>query len=444
MPEQQRPAGEHRRLFILAAATVAGFTANAAALLAGITIVLPHFLYLPIILASYWFPRRGTLFALAVGLGYLGLVLPFAGTDTALLVSSASRAAVFLAIGVVVSILTLRMREGERRYRGVFDNSEAGTFLVAFGDAEPVIEEANYRGAVMLGSMPKEIVGEPVTRFLKDPDAGIRFLERIRSEGALYEYEDSLLRTDGGIVSVIVSGGRLSDDQAILTVIDITDRKAAETALREANAKLNTLGRLTRNDLLSAVSALFARVEEGMERFEDPDVLRCLGGLDRAARLVQRRAEITRDYQDLGLRPPDWQYPQGMILDVASRLEMPGIEVHSWLERLELYADTMLEAVFLNLLDNAAAHGKTASRVVVTYRLLDGGLEIYVEDDGVGIPEAQKERIFEYGMGSQGGLGLFLVREILSLTGMTIRETGTPGEGARFVIRVPEGGYRIV
>ncbi len=68
---------------------------------------------------------------------------------------------------------------------------------------------------------------------------------------------------------------------------------------------------------------------------------------------------------------------------------------------------------------------------------------ISVEDDGVGIPEEGKERIFDYGVGSEGGLGLFLVREILAITNMTIRETGTPGKGARFEIHVPPGGYRI-
>ena len=40
-------------------------------------------------------------------------------------------------------------------------------------------------------------------------------------------------------------------------------------------------------------------------------------------------------------------------------------------------------------------------------------------------------------------MGLFLIREILALTGITIRETGVPGSGARFEILVPEGKYRL-
>jgi signal transduction histidine kinase len=64
------------------------------------------------------------------------------------------------------------------------------------------------------------------------------------------------------------------------------------------------------------------------------------------------------------------------------------------------------------------------------------------ENDGNGIPNAEKELIFRRGYGKNTGLGLFLVREILGITGMTIRETGDPGKGALFEITVPEGVYR--
>ncbi|MEM2123977.1 MAG: ATP-binding protein, partial [Methanolinea sp.] len=64
------------------------------------------------------------------------------------------------------------------------------------------------------------------------------------------------------------------------------------------------------------------------------------------------------------------------------------------------------------------------------------------EDDGVGIPGEEKERIFEYKYGKNTGLGLFLVHEILAATGISVRETGTPGRGARFEIRVPHRLWR--
>ena len=54
----------------------------------------------------------------------------------------------------------------------------------------------------------------------------------------------------------------------------------------------------------------------------------------------------------------------------------------------------------------------------------------------------QKERIFKRGFGMNMGLGLTLSREILSITGLAIRETATPGAGARFEIAVPDEDFR--
>jgi len=64
------------------------------------------------------------------------------------------------------------------------------------------------------------------------------------------------------------------------------------------------------------------------------------------------------------------------------------------------------------------------------------------EDDGTGIPPGEKEKIFERGYGKNTGMGLFLSREILAITGISITGNGEPGKGARFEIRVPPGKFR--
>ena len=64
------------------------------------------------------------------------------------------------------------------------------------------------------------------------------------------------------------------------------------------------------------------------------------------------------------------------------------------------------------------------------------------EMDGLGIVTDEKERIFERGSGRNTGFGMFLVREILSLAGITITETGEPEKGARFEIIIPFVAYR--
>jgi signal transduction histidine kinase len=51
-------------------------------------------------------------------------------------------------------------------------------------------------------------------------------------------------------------------------------------------------------------------------------------------------------------------------------------------------------------------------------------------------------QIFGMGYGNHTGIGLFLAREILSITGLSIKEVGEEGKGARFEILVPEGKWR--
>ncbi|MDD1694555.1 MAG: ATP-binding protein, partial [Methanoregula sp.] len=63
---------------------------------------------------------------------------------------------------------------------------------------------------------------------------------------------------------------------------------------------------------------------------------------------------------------------------------------------------------------------------------------------GAGIAVEDKKRLFERGFGHHTGLGLFLSREILAITGITITENGEPGKGARFEILVPDGTWRSV
>jgi len=64
------------------------------------------------------------------------------------------------------------------------------------------------------------------------------------------------------------------------------------------------------------------------------------------------------------------------------------------------------------------------------------------EDNGAGIFGDDKEKIFNRGHGKNTGFGLTISREILLITGITIRETGQPGKGARFEIVVPKGMCR--
>ena len=105
---------------------------------------------------------------------------------------------------------------------------------------------------------------------------------------------------------------------------------------------------------------------------------------------------------------------------------------------------TLVEKVFYNLVDNSIRYGGSVSAIRFFLLVSDEGLTLVCEDDGVGIPDDQKQAIFERGVGRNTGMGLFLSREILGITGITIVENGVYGSGARFEIFTPRGAYRFV
>ena len=122
---------------------------------------------------------------------------------------------------------------------------------------------------------------------------------------------------------------------------------------------------------------------------------------------------------------------------------MNDLPLRMELGSLEMFADPIVEKVFYNLVNNTIEHGGEVSEIRMSCQSMDGGLLVIYEDDGRGIPTEEKEKIFEYGYGEGTGFGLFLSREILSVAGMTIKENGIPGKGARFEIMIPGGQFRL-
>jgi signal transduction histidine kinase len=97
--------------------------------------------------------------------------------------------------------------------------------------------------------------------------------------------------------------------------------------------------------------------------------------------------------------------------------------------------------VVSNLLENAARHAPAQSTVWIRARPADDHLEIEVTDEGLGVPEFERERIFEpfrRGEGSRSsGIGLAICKAIVEAHGGTIVIGGLTGQGARFVFTLP-------
>ena len=162
------------------------------------------------------------------------------------------------------------------------------------------------------------------------------------------------------------------------------------------------------------------------------------------ANVIDRQISFTRDYHKLGAMAPVWQNVAEIIEWTKQSLLVRNITIRAEFSDLEVFSDPLLEKVFYNIMDNALRYGGE-KMTTIRFSLREEGdsLIICCEDDGIGIDEENKDLIFNRGYAHNTGLGLFLSREILGITEMTITETGIFGKGARFEIRVPKGSFRF-
>jgi two-component system sensor histidine kinase KdpD len=104
----------------------------------------------------------------------------------------------------------------------------------------------------------------------------------------------------------------------------------------------------------------------------------------------------------------------------------------------------LIDQALTNVLENAARFTPPGRRIDVSVARWHDGVQVRVADQGPGVPEADRERIFEpfvRGEGSGGtGLGLAIARAIVEAHGGTIRAGDAPGSGTAVVVELPAGG----
>jgi signal transduction histidine kinase len=104
-------------------------------------------------------------------------------------------------------------------------------------------------------------------------------------------------------------------------------------------------------------------------------------------------------------------------------------------------ADSLLRQLFYNLIDNTLKYGGKATQIRIHYNIADKNqLRLFYEDNGVGIQSDEKRKLFREGhtTGKGSGYGLYLIGKMMEVYGWTMQETGTPGEGAHFIITMPK------
>jgi PAS domain S-box-containing protein len=225
---------------------------------------------------------------------------------------------------------------------------------------------------------------------------------------------------------------------------DITERKRGEDALRLANTKLTLITSITRHDITNKIMELQAYRKKLEKELPDPRFREYFQKINAAADGIAAMIRFTKEYETIGITTPAWQDCRSLLDTVARDVPLGNVTMKNGIPPgREVFADPLIARVFYNLLDNAVRYGGKISTIRFYERESNGTYTIVCEDDGNGIPAADKERVFDQGFGKNTGHGLAISREILAISEITITETGDPGRGARFEISVPEGKFRI-
>ena len=304
---------------------------------------------------------------------------------------------------------------------------------------------ANTSLAAYLNKRSVDLIGTPVYNHMPPEEAENyrqQAVEAIRKKTMVQFEVESRGKTL--IVShypVLDAGGNVI--QIGLLTFDISERKRLENALQSVTKKISLLNTVIFSDIQNKIFVQMGYQELLKRSTVDPRLVEYLDKEESAVREIVTSLQFARQYNDMGANPPRWQNMQEVLLFALSHLDIGSLSRDFRLEGLSVYADSLLERVFFNLIENIVQHGKGATVIRAWHEVAGDNMRIILEDDGPGIPDAHKERIFSKGVGTSGSVGLFLSREILSITGITIRETGVPGKGARFEILVPKGSYRI-
>jgi PAS domain S-box-containing protein len=343
--------------------------------------------------------------------------------------------------------MQIALTESEAWYRILFEHTGAATVII---NDNTIIDQANSEFETVTGYTREEVEGKISWTKLIDPED----LDRV-----LKYHEDRSTDPDSTpttyTVRMIHKSGEKKTLHAMVTLIpgtrkriasyvDISEQKKSEEALSQVNRKLNLLSSITRHDIINQLMILKGFLTLLEEKSTDPELLEYIDRSNKSVQNIDHQISFTRDYQDMGVNAPTWQNIKRTIINAKGALTLGIVTIEVDRPDLEIFADPLFEKVFYNLIDNSLKYGGTQLRTIsISSQETQDGLVIIYEDDGAGIADTDRSHLFERGFGKHSGFGLFLSREILSITGITIEENGSGKSGAHFIIHVPKGMYQF-
>jgi signal transduction histidine kinase len=209
--------------------------------------------------------------------------------------------------------------------------------------------------------------------------------------------------------------------------------------------RLEALNQLLRHDIRNDMTVIMAhgeRLRDGDGDEASLDLL--LEKVEHVVELTETARNLTETMRtdEVDLQPVGLDRVLGNVLeDVRTTYPDATVEVDGEVPSVPVRADDMLPSVFKNLLNNAVQHhDREEPHVEVGVDVENGTVAVTVADDGPGIPDAMKERVFEHGEAGPGsggsGLGLYLVRTLVDQYGGEVTVADNEPRGTVFTVRL--------
>jgi len=283
------------------------------------------------------------------------------------------------------------------------------------------------------------------------PDCGVK---KVFEDGVARDsHEYSHIGIDGKPYYVELIATPLKDKYGNVTaalefVVDIAEKKRMQQKLQDSeakfrviNEKLRVVGSLTRHDVGNKLLAVNVCTYLLKKNYADQaDIVEALNNIELQVKDSAKIFEFAKMYEQLGVEELKYVDVGNVVNEAAALFSGLTITVVNNCHGVSVLADSFLRQMFYNFIDNTRKYGVKATATKIYYEDYErGGLRLIYEDDGVGISEENKFKLFREGFSTGGstGFGLFFIKKMMSVYGWTITEESQPGKGAKFVITIP-------
>ncbi|TQD28232.1 PAS domain S-box protein [Methanolobus vulcani] len=344
-----------------------------------------------------------------------------------------------------LSIAMDALQESEDKYRTLVENVNIGIFRTEPWEGGRILQANPALWQTLGFESEEEILSHPVDDIYLHMENRAELMDKLKQFGKIKDYKMEFKVRDGSTILCSLTLSAEYDSEGNIKFVDgvaedITEKEKKSEALRQANNKLNVLSSITRHDIVNQVMVLEGYLLLLEEKVTSPEQIELIQKMKGSIRSVDRHIMFTRDYQEIGINAPEWVNLRDALKDAMISLDNFQVNIHMEPQDYMVFTDPMVWKVFYNIGNNVVKHSQ-AKNLYISTDEQDNQLLVVFQDDGIGIED--KKKLFKKGS-SSSGYGLFLSKEILSITGIDIRETGLPDEGARFEIIFPQGQYKPV